>query len=117
MIELSKLSSAEFQHLLTILPEEIERRTLEREHLIEELAALAKARGFELEELMRCPDKQGDALASQMVTKPRSAPRGPAPVKFRHPLQTEQAWTGRGLQPKWVAAWLAEGRKIEELVV
>jgi len=117
MIELSKLSPAEFQHLLTILPEEIERRTLEREHVIEELAALAKARGFELEELMRCPDEPDDKLASPAVATRRSAPRGAAPVKFRHPLQAEQTWTGRGRQPKWVAAWLAEGRKIEELAV
>ena len=117
MIELSKLSLAELQHLLSVLPEEIEQRTLERAQVLEELAALAKARGFELAELMRCPEGRGDAFASTVVAKPRAAPRGPAPVKFRHPLQAEQAWTGRGLQPRWVAAWLAEGRKMEELAV
>ncbi|MCX7143814.1 MAG: H-NS histone family protein [Proteobacteria bacterium] len=117
MIELAKLSLAELQHLLSILPKEIEQRTQEREQVLEELAALAKARGFELAELMRCPEGRGDAFASTVVAKPRAAPRGPAPVKFRHPLQAEQVWTGRGLQPRWVAAWLAEGKKIEELAV
>ena len=117
MIEISKLSLAEMQHLLSVLPKAVEKRTLEREQLLEELAALAKARGFELAELMRFPEGRGDAFASAVVARPRSAPRGPAPVKFRHPLQAEQAWTGRGHQPRWVAAWLAEGRKIEELAV
>ena len=46
MMDFTKCSLADLQHMLTILPEEIERRrALERARVIEELAALARAHG------------------------------------------------------------------------
>jgi DNA-binding protein H-NS len=38
---------------------------------------------------------------------------GKVAVKFRNPA-TGDTWSGRGLQPKWLKAALAAGRKIEE---
>jgi DNA-binding protein H-NS len=39
-----------------------------------------------------------------------------APVKFRNNA-TGEAWSGRGLQPKWLRAALAAGAKLEEFSV
>lgn len=43
------------------------------------------------------------------------APRKVAP-KFRDPA-TGDTWSGRGLKPKWLAAALESGRKLEEFAV
>jgi DNA-binding protein H-NS len=37
------------------------------------------------------------------------------PVKYRD--SAGNTWTGRGLQPKWLKAALADGRKLEEFLV
>jgi DNA-binding protein H-NS len=39
-----------------------------------------------------------------------------APVKYRNKASGE-TWSGRGLQPKWLRAALAAGRKIDEFAV
>lgn len=41
----------------------------------------------------------------------------PVAVKYRHPQNAELTWTGRGRQPKWMESYLADGGKIEDLVV
>jgi DNA-binding protein H-NS len=37
-------------------------------------------------------------------------------AKYRNPL-TGDSWSGRGLQPRWLKAALAAGRKVEEFEV
>lgn len=44
------------------------------------------------------------------VTKTRPAP------KYRN-KQTGETWTGRGLQPAWVMAWIAKGGKVDDLLL
>jgi DNA-binding protein H-NS len=52
----------------------------------------------------------------------KSAPRGSASKgskvapKYRNPA-TGDTWSGRGLQPKWLRAAVAAGRKVEEFLV
>ena len=113
MMDLSRLSLAELKHLHAILPDEIEKRQMqEPAHVIEELGALARARGFVLEDLVRVLEKPGGGSPMAPIVQ-----RRPAPVKFRHPFNSELTWSGRGRQQKWVVAWLAEGRKVEDLMV
>ena len=110
-MDISHFPLADLQHLLAILPEEIEkRRTEERERVVEELAALARARGFDLQDLMRKSERKTEDVNAPIVVR-----RTPATVKYRHPLKCDLAWSGRGRQPRWVAAWLAEGRTMAEL--
>ena len=53
------------------------------------------------------PDQQDGA---QPVLKPLA---GKQKVKYRNPA-TGETWSGRGLQPKWVVAALASGKKLED---
>jgi len=106
-MDIKKLSLDELNNLLSLIPDEIARRkTTEKQKLIEELAGLASARGFTLDELIGKRVKQAGE---------KKATRKPAPIKYRHPQQQELAWSGRGRQPKWVVEWLAKGKKLEEL--
>ena len=43
----------------------------------------------------------------------------PVAAKYRHPSNPKLVWSGRGRQPKWLAAWLAEDgkRKAEDLLI
>jgi DNA-binding protein H-NS len=37
--------------------------------------------------------------------------------KYRNPANSEETWSGRGKQPRWVAAALQAGRHLEELLI
>ena len=55
-------------------------------------------------------------LAPKSTAKGVSAKGGKVAVKYRN-TATGDTWSGRGLQPKWLKAALAAGRKIEEFAV
>ena len=59
-------------------------------------------------------------LGMRTVPAPRrgAGPSSGAKVapKFRHP-STGQTWSGRGLKPTWLAAALAEGKRIEDFAI
>jgi len=55
------------------------------------------------------------------ATKPAAAKAGPrkgskVPVKYRDPA-SGNAWSGRGLKPKWLQAALAQGRQLSDFAV
>src|ERR1035437_1304673 len=99
-MDLSRLPLAELQQLLARLPDEIERRRAhERQQVFEELAALARARGFALEDLLKRPEFHVPEPSTTSM-----APRRTAPIKYRHPLQRDLTWAGRGKRPRWINA-------------
>jgi DNA-binding protein H-NS len=112
-MDFSYMSYAELQHMQTVLADAmVQRRNQERELLMEEFAALARARGFALEDMF--PSAQG--VIPQEVSKPPQQ-RQPAPVKYRHPADPELTWTGRGKTPRWISSWLEEGKEMTALAV
>src|SRR5512132_2382842 len=48
--------------------------------------------------------------------KPQSS-RAKVLPKYRNPDNPEEVWSGRGRQPKWVQAALAEGQTLDDLVI
>jgi DNA-binding protein H-NS len=116
MMDIAQLPLTELLRLLASLPAEIDRRrSLERDRVMEELAALARARGFVLEDLMGIPVTTPELDPTLQPAMPRKRPS--PPVKYRHPHENYLTWTGRGKTPRWISAWLAEGGRIEELGV
>lgn len=56
-------------------------------------------------------------LTGKTVGKPASSVKGSkVAAKYRN-NSTGESWSGRGLQPKWLKAALASGRKLEEFAV
>ena len=37
--------------------------------------------------------------------------------KYRNPANAEETWTGRGKQPRWLAEYTNNGRKVEEFLI
>jgi DNA-binding protein H-NS len=38
-------------------------------------------------------------------------------VRYRHPDNADNQWTGRGRQPKWVKEWVESGKSLDKLRV
>lgn len=107
-MDLTTLTIAQLRELEQKLPLEIKRRELqEKNEILNEVRAFAKARGYNLDELVGKEAKPAKAVATG----------GKVKVKYRHPQNPELEWTGRGRKPKWVEAWLASGAALEALAV
>lgn len=76
-----------------------------KEPIIEEIKSKIKLYGITAKQL-----GFGTSTTST-ETKPQKAP---VAIKYRH---GENTWTGRGKRPLWIADYLANGGKIEELLV
>lgn len=73
--------------------------------------AIAKVRSLMAEYGLTAAD-----IAGKAGSKPSPAKSSKVAVKYRN-TATGETWSGRGLQPKWLKAALAAGRKIEEFFV
>ena len=78
----------------------------ERTSAIAQVKALMAQHGLTLADL--------GTRAPNPVAKGRSG--GKVPAKYRDPA-TGQAWSGRGLHPKWLKQALAEGAKLSDFAV
>lgn len=77
------------------------------------ITALAKTEGYTLEELF-------GVAAPARAPRAAKAPRKTGvkvPPKYRNPADPEQTWTGRGKQPRWLAAEVEKGRKVEDFLI
>ena len=73
--------------------------------------AIAKVRSLMSEYGLTAADVSGKSSS-----KPSAAKNTKVAVKYRN-AATGETWSGRGLQPKWLKAALAAGRKIDEFRV
>ena len=103
-MDISQLSLVDLKDLLSRLPLEIKRREKEEKAKVrKEIESLAAAHGFSLDDLL--------AGVSEPKVKKTVA------VKYRHPDNSDLAWTGRGRQPKWVADFITSGGNLDQLLV
>ena len=106
-MELSSLSVAQLRDLQQQIPAELKRReALDKEVVLNEVRAFAKARGYAVEDLL---GREAKVKSVSSVKKVK--------VKYRHPQDASLEWTGRGRTPKWVEAWVANGSNLDGLLV
>ena len=109
-MDISKLTTKELQALLKRIPKQInKRKQREKSKLLDEITQLASKRGYSLRDLV--------GKAPRPAKNKKTRARKPVAVKYRHPEQSNLAWTGRGRKPHWVTKWLGEGKKLETLAV
>jgi DNA-binding protein H-NS len=79
----------------------------------------AKAEGYTIEELFGAsgaPAARGrDAAAKPSSRAGRKL--GKVAPKYRNPGNPKEVWTGRGKQPRWMAALVAKGKKPEDFLI
>ena len=76
--------------------------------------AIAKVRAMMAEFGLTAADIAGKVSAVR--ASGAAKPTGKVAAKYRNNA-TGDAWTGRGLQPKWLKAALAAGAKIEDFMI
>ncbi|TVS04656.1 MAG: H-NS histone family protein [Rhodobacteraceae bacterium] len=103
MLDLNALSLTELKKLhkdVTKAIESFEER--QRKAVLAELDALARERGFTIEQVV------GVAPAST---------RKPVAPKYANPAAPSQTWSGRGRKPKWVVEALEAGKSLDDLAI
>jgi DNA-binding protein H-NS len=103
-IDLSNCSLNDLKRLEYDVEKEITaRRQEELGKARRQIISMAQALSLSVEELF-------DAIGNK--TKDREA--GTLQARYRNPADSQQTWTGRGRQPKWVGEALANGRNLED---
>lgn len=76
--------------------------------------AIAQVKVLMAEHGLTAADLSGRSAAPPTAARSRKGSKVPA--KYRDPA-TGTTWSGRGLQPKWLKAALASGRKISDFAL
>jgi DNA-binding protein H-NS len=105
-MDISTLSVEQLVELQVQLPKALEsRRNKERASVKKDVEAYAQQRGFTIAELF-----------GNLAGKPKNT-RKQAKIKYRHPDDATLTWTGRGRDPKWIMAWKASGKTLEQCAI
>jgi DNA-binding protein H-NS len=104
MTNLHTLSPEELQILIKDAQTALEQKQAGmRKEVIAQIKELADSIGVTVE------------IIDNKKTKKRAS--GPVSVKYANPSNPNQKWTGRGMQPKWLKALIAEGHQLKEFQV
>lgn len=107
-MDLSVIDFAGLKELQKNVANEIAKREREeRARTLSDIRQLAETRGFSLNEVL------GDVVGTK---KSKTAGRK-VDAKYRHPENPDLSWTGRGRQPRWISELIAQGKKLEDLLI
>lgn len=84
-----------------------------------QLTKLAKAHGYSIEEVFGgvAPTRGRAAKVTKAPAKKAVRKLGKVAPKYRNPANPKETWTGRGKQPRWLAALTTKGKKVEEFLI
>ncbi len=110
---------AELLHQQEELAEKIRQaKAAELESCRADALALIRDRGLTLAEIFPELTAAGTGRrARKTPAAPAADGRAHVPPKYRNPNNPAETWTGRGRQPKWVVAKLAEGVALNDLKI
>ena len=92
------------------------------------VAKFLKSTGWTFDELYaKSSAAKPVAAAAATSAAPAAAPKarkstkgrslGKVAPKYRNPANAKETWTGRGKQPRWLAAETAKGKKLEDFLI
>jgi DNA-binding protein H-NS len=84
-----------------------------------QLSKLAKANGYTLEEVagVAAPTRGRAGKATKAAPAKAVRKLGKVAPKYRNPANPKETWTGRGKQPRWLAAHTTKGKKLEDFLI
>ncbi|WP_345781313.1 H-NS histone family protein [Pseudoxanthomonas sp.] len=80
----------------------------------------AKSEGYSIEELFGSASASTPTRGKKVAKKAATTAGrklGKVAPKYRNPANTKETWTGRGKQPRWLAAYVASGKKPEDFLI
>jgi DNA-binding protein H-NS len=103
-IDLSGYNLGELKGLQHEIAKEIKHRQHQNvQKARQQILAIAQEAGVAVEELLAGETKRSKTANGKQV-KPQ----------YQNPADGSQTWTGRGRQPRWLAAGIASGKTLEE---
>ncbi len=66
--------------------------------------------------LARLSHVEANGSRSRVMTG-RGGPRGKVAPKYRNPENPSETWAGRGLKPRWLAAAIKSGKKLDDFSI
>ena len=124
-IDLNALSPKELDALISAAKQR--KTTLRKRKPIaairKRIVDFATAEGYSIGELFG--GKAASAKATRTAGKAGATKKkttkgrklGKVPPKYRNPAKPSETWTGRGKQPRWMAALIAKGKKPEDFLI
>lgn len=110
MMDLSNMSVGDLRNLQEQIKQEMKtREAQEVQKAREQILAIAQSVGVPLKDLL--------ATGGRGAAKSGSTKGNTVAVRYRHPDNASQQWTGRGRQPKWVKEWVEGGKSLDKLRV
>lgn len=84
-----------------------------------QLNKLLKSSGYTAEEVLgvEAPARSRVAKAAKAPAKKAVRKLGKVAPKYRNPANPKETWTGRGKQPRWLAAHTTKGKKLEDFLI
>lgn len=108
--DISNLSVAELKHLTSEAEALIEsKKEQELDAAYKQVLQIASDHGVSVEELMTRGGKSAKSKSSST--------RKPVAPRYRNPDNQQETWTGRGKQPRWLAAKIAAGASLESFLI
>lgn len=105
--DISNLSVAELKTLTDEAGALIElKKEQELDAAYDQVLAIAAEAGLSLEDLLARGGKSA-----------KTSTRKPVAPRYRNPDNQQETWTGRGKQPRWLAAKLAAGSDLQEFLI
>ena len=90
------------------------------------VAKFLKSTGWTFDELY-AKSTAAKPVAAAATSTPAAAPKarkstkgrslGKVAAKYQNPANAKETWTGRGKQPRWLAAETAKGKKLEDFLI
>lgn len=116
-IDLKGLSAKELDSLIT--KAKARKTTLKKRKPVAsvraKLTAAAAAEGYTIAELFGGRGAAAKAAPRKAAKAGRKL--GKVAPKYRNPDKASETWSGRGKQPRWLAAEVAKGRKAEDFLI
>jgi DNA-binding protein H-NS len=81
------------------------------------LTQLARAEGYSIAELFGGAAPAASGKTQAKAQRAKGKPTGKVAPKYRNPANPTETWAGRGKPPRWLAAEVAAGRKIEDYLI
>ncbi len=121
-IDLSNLSAKDLATL--IAQAEKQQKKLSKRRAVgtvrKTITDFLKKEGYTLAEVfggaVAAPAKRG-RKPGKTVAKKASRKGSKVAPKYANPANSAETWTGRGRSPRWVAALLKKGHKVEEFLI
>ncbi len=105
-MDLSNMSVADLRNLQEQIKQEMKKReTQDLQKAREQILAIAQSVGVPLKDLLATGGRGNSSKGNTVA------------VRYRHPDNASQQWTGRGRQPKWVKEWVEGGKSLDKLRV